>query len=83
MLKIIDSVINNYKGDPKYVINRHGNRILSSYKYQMVGHNASGCDNYIVLNSLLSSYKCIKIIKTSRGLLKLSFKAGSVIEDDR
>ena len=49
----------------------------------MVGHNACGFDNYIVINSLLSSYKCIKVIKTSRGLIKLNFKAGSVIEDDR
>ena len=80
---MIDFVIKNYKSDPKYVIIRHGNRIISSYKHQMVGHNASDCDNYIVLNSLPSSYKCIKIIKTSRGLLKLSFTAGSVIEDDR
>ena len=49
----------------------------------MVGHNAGGFDNYIVLNSLPSLYKSLKIIKTSRGLIKLSFKAGSVIEDDR
>ena len=49
----------------------------------MVGHNASGFDNNIVLNSLPSSYKCIKVNKTSRGLIKLSLKAGSVIEDDR
>ena len=49
----------------------------------MVGHNAFGFDNYIVLNSLPSSYKCIKIIKTSGGLRKLSFKAGSVKEGNR
>ena len=49
----------------------------------MVGDNASGFDNYIVLNSLPSSCKCIKRIKTSRGLKILSFKAGSVIENDR
>ena len=57
--------------------------MLSSYKYQTVGYNASGLDNYIVINSLPGSYKCIKIIKTSRGSLRLSFKAGSVIEGDR
>ena len=48
----------------------------------MFGHNASGFDNYIVLNSLPSSYKCIKVLKTSKGLQKLSFKTGSVIEND-
>ena len=69
VLKSIYYVINNYKRKPKYVIKRNAARILSSYKYQMVGHNASGFDNYIVLNSLPSSYKCIKIFKTSRGLI--------------
>ena len=49
----------------------------------MFGHNASGFDIYIVINSVPSSYKCMKRIKTSRGLKKLSFKAGSVIENDR
>ena len=55
VLKMIDYVINDYKGKPKYAINKRGNRKLSSYKYQMVGHNPSGYDNYIVLNSLPSS----------------------------
>ena len=81
--KLIDYVKNNYKGKPKYVNKKHGNRKLSSYKYQMGGHNAICFDDYIVLNSLLSSYKCIKINKTSRGLIKLSLQAGSVIEGDR
>ena len=48
----------------------------------MAGHNASGFENYMVLNSLPSSCECIKILKTSRGLIKLSFEAGSVIGDD-
>ena len=43
----------------------------------------SGFDNYIVLNSVPKSYTNIKLSKTSRGLIKLSFKAGSVFEDDR
>ena len=36
----------------------------------MVAHNGSGFDNHIVLNSLSSSYKCIKEIRTSRRFLK-------------
>ena len=80
VMKMIDCVINNYKGKHKYVVNKYGKQVLSSYKNQMVGHNASAFDNYIVLNSLPSSYKCIKILKTSRGLIKLSFKVGSVIK---
>ena len=79
---MIDYVTNNYKGKPKYVINKYGKQDLSSYKNQIVGHNASGFQNYIVLNSLPSSYKCVKLIKTPRGLIKISFKAGSVIEND-
>ena len=52
VLKMIYYIIRNYKNEPKYVIGKHENQVLSSYKYQLVGHNASGFDNYIVLNSL-------------------------------
>ena len=48
----------------------------------MVGHNASGFDKYIVLNSLSKSYTNMKIKKTSRVLKKLCFRAGSVIQND-
>ena len=60
---MIDYVVKNYKGEPNYVINRYGKQVLSSYKYQMVGHNASRFDSYIILNSLTSSYNCIKLKK--------------------
>ena len=36
-----------------------------------------------VLNSIPSSYKFVKIIKTSGRLIKLDLKAGSAIEDDK
>ena len=49
----------------------------------MNGHNASDFDYYIVLNSLPNCYNCIKVIKTSRGLIKLSLKASSVVKNDR
>ena len=42
--------------------------MIFSYKYQVVGHNASGFDNYIVLNTLPKSYFNNKRLKTSRGL---------------
>ena len=64
---MIDYVIDNYKSKAKYINSKQGIRFVSSYKYQMVGHNANGFDNYIELYSLPSSYKCMKIIKTSRG----------------
>ena len=37
------------------------------HKHRKFGHNGSGFDNYIVLTSLPSSYKDIKILKASRG----------------
>ena len=63
VLIMIDYVIKKYKGKPKYVNNKYGKQVLSSYKYPMVGHKASGFDNSIVLNSLPISYKCIKKLK--------------------
>ena len=68
VLKKIGFVTNNYKGKPKYVTIKQGSPILSSYKYQKIRHNASSSDNYIVLNSLPSSYKGIKTFKTTGGL---------------
>ena len=55
VLKMIEYNINNYKGKPKYVVKKYGKQVLSSYKYQMVGHNASGFDKFIAFNSLPSS----------------------------
>ena len=60
---MIDYDTNIYKSQPKCVIKEHGIRIFSSYKNQMVGHNASDFDKYIVLNSLPSSYICTKTKK--------------------
>ena len=55
------------------------------YRYQLIGHNASGFDNATVLTSLPKEYtnKNMKIIKTSGGFLKLRFRVGTVYEDDR
>ena len=57
LLRMIDFIINNYGGQPKYGTKKHGKRVLLSWKYQMVGHNASVFDNCNVLNSLPSSFK--------------------------
>ena len=57
VLKMIDYVIKNYEGKPKYVNDKDGEQELSSNKYQMVGYNASGFDNYSVVKSSPSSYK--------------------------
>ena len=57
LLRMIDFIINNYGGQPKYGTKKHSKRVLLSWKYQMVGHNASVFDNCNVLNSLPSSFK--------------------------
>ena len=48
VLDMINFVVNNFKGEPKIITNKHGKKI-SSYKYQFVGQNASGLDKYFVL----------------------------------
>ena len=83
VLDIINYVVNNYNDKPKIITDKYNRKIISSYKYQRVSHNASGFDKYIVLNSFPTSYTSVKMKKTSRGLLKLSFRAGFVWEGDR
>ena len=81
VLYMINFVIINYKGKPKIITRKHCKELISSNKSHFVEHNASGFDNYIVLNSLPESYTSVKTIETSSGLIKLSFRAGSVYED--
>ena len=85
VLDMIKYIIANYKGKPKYFKDKNGEFKISSYRYQLIGHNASGFDNAIVLNSLPKEYtdKNMKIIKTSRGFLKLSFRVGTVYENNK
>ena len=45
VLNLMDYVINIYNGKPNCVFRKLGSRILSSYKNQLIGHNASGFDN--------------------------------------
>ena len=75
----------NYKGKPKYFNDKNREFKILSYRYQLIGHNASGFDNAIVSNSLPKKYtdKNMKITKTTRGFLKLSFRVGTVYEDGK
>ena len=85
VLDMIKYITTNYKGKPKYFKDKNGEFKISSSRYQLIGHSASGFDNAIVLNSLPKEYtdKNMKIIKTSRGFLKLSFRVGTVYENDK
>ena len=79
VLKMIDFIENKYKGQTKLITIKYGKHVLSSYKYQMVEHNAGGFDNYIVLNSLPMSYKCKKVFKNPGYLEKLKLASRLVL----
>ena len=56
VLDMVEYSITSYKGKPKYFKDKNGYFKISSYRYQLIGHNASGFDNAIVLNSLPEEY---------------------------
>ena len=73
MLKYISE---NYDGDEKTYIDKDGDEIISSYRLLLLAHNSSGFDSWVVLNSLVKEITDLKIIKTARGLILLSFRCG-------
>ena len=73
MLKYISE---NFDGDERTYIDRDGDEIVSSYRLLLVAHNSSGFDSWVVLNSLIKDITDLKIIKTARGLISLSFRCG-------
>ena len=73
MLKYISK---NYDGDERTYIDKDGDEIISSYRLLLVAHNSSGFDSWVVLSSLIKEITDLKIIKTARGLISLSFRCG-------
>ena len=73
MLKYISE---NYDGDERTYIDKDGDEIISSYRLLFVAHNSPGFDSWVVLNSLVKEITELKIIKTARGLISLSFRCG-------
>ena len=73
MLKYISE---NYEGYEGTYIDKDGDEIVSSYRLLLVAHNSSGFDSWVVLNSLIKEITDLKIIKTARGLISLSFRCG-------
>ena len=47
----------------------------------MVAHNSSSFDSWVVLNSLVKEKTELKIVKTSRGLISLSFHCGVKLDN--
>ena len=73
MLKYISE---NYDGDERTYIDKDGDEIVSSYRLLLVAHNSSAFDSWVVLHSLVKETTDLKIIKTARGLISLSFRCG-------
>ena len=73
MLKYISE---NYEGDERTYIDKDGDELVSSYRILLVAHISSGFDSWVVLNSLVKEITDLKIIKTARGLISLSFRCG-------
>ena len=66
----------NYNGDERTYIDKDGDEIISSYRLLLVAHNSSRFDSWVVLNSLVKEITNLKIMKTARGLISLSFRCG-------
>ena len=64
----------NHMGDESTNIDRDGDEIVSSYRFLLVAHNASGFDSWVVLNCLVKKIPELKFIKTAWGLISLSFR---------
>ena len=73
MLKIISG---NYECDERTYIDKDGAEMFSSYKLLFVALNASGFNSWVVLNFLVKEITELKIVKTGRGLISLSFRCG-------
>ena len=73
MLKYISEI---YDGDERTYNDKDGDEVISSYRLLLVAHNSSGFDSWVVLISSVKDITEIKIIKTARGLISLSFRCG-------
>ena len=71
MLKYISE---NFDGVERTYIDKDGDEIVSSYTLLLVGHNSSGFDIWVVLNSLVKEITELKNIKSARELTSLSFQ---------
>ena len=76
VMDMLRYISENYEGDERTYIDKDGDEIVSSYRLLLVANNSNGFDNWVVLNSLVKEITELKIIKTARGLISLSFRCG-------
>ena len=74
-------ISDNYKGDERTYFDNDGDErwkksLVSSYRFLLVAHNFSEFDSWVVLNSLVKKIPELKIMKSARGLIFLSFRCG-------
>ena len=65
-----------YEVDERTYNDKDADETVSSYRFFLLAHNASEFDSWVVLNSLVKEITDLKIIKTGRGLISLSFRCG-------
>ena len=66
----------NYEGGERTYIDYDEDEIVSSFRNLLVAHDDSGFDSWVVLNSLVKEITELKILKTAKGLISLSFRCG-------
>ena len=66
----------NYEGDERTYIDKGGEEIVSSYRFLILTYNSSGFDSWLVSISLDKKIEDLKIIRTARRLISLSFRCG-------
>ena len=66
----------NNEGDERTYINKDGVEIVSSYRVLLVERNSGEFDSWVVANSLVKEITDLKIVKTAKGSISLSFRCG-------
>ena len=74
IMKLPKYIWENYWGGERISIEKEGDDIVSSYTFLLVVHNTSALYSWVVLNSLVTEMTDMKIIKTARGKISISFR---------
>ena len=68
-----------FKGEPRYIIDKTGRKVLCEYELKLIAHNGSGFDSWIVLNNLPDWCSIISMIKkTGKGIISLKILNGYI-----
>ena len=73
---MLNYVSETYEGDERTYIDKNGDEIVHSYRLLLVAQNSSCFDSWIVLNLVVKEITELKLIKTARKLIWLSFRCG-------